>query len=179
VNFNADWRFTLSDVPGAYTPDFNDARWEATGLPHSFSNPYFRAPSFYVGFGWYRKTLSLAAVPAGRRFTLEFEGAFQEAEVYVDGWAASHHRGGYTGFPVGITNFLHPGTNVIAVRVNNNWDATLAPRAGEHVFSGGLYRDSQSDLSSMSATPCYRPLKRLSILPTCEPRQPTGPPRIT
>ena len=141
VNFNADWRFTLGDVPGAQSPDFDDAKWEAIGLPHSFSIPYFRAPSFYVGYGWYRKTLSLPAVPAGRHFSLEFEGAFQEAEVFVNGSAAGRHRGGYTGFPVDITSFLHPGKNVIAVRVNNNWDATLAPRAGEHVFSGGLYRD--------------------------------------
>lgn len=124
VNFNADWRFTLGDVPGAQSPDFDDAKWEAIGLPHSFSIPYFRAPSFYVGYGWYRKMLSLAAVPAGRRFSLEFEGAFQEAEVFVNGSAAGHHRGGYTSFPVDITSFLHPGKNVIAVRVNNNWDAT-------------------------------------------------------
>lgn len=120
---------------------FDDAKWEAIGLPHSFSIPHFRAPSFYVGYGWYRKTLSLAAVPTARRLSLEFEGEFQEAEVFVNGSAAGHHRGGYTGFPVDITGFLHRGKNVIAVRVNNNWDATLAPRAGEHVFSGALYRD--------------------------------------
>jgi len=141
VNFNADWRFMLGDVPGAEGPDLDDSEWQAIGLPHSFSIPYFRSPSFYVGYGWYRKTLSLAAVPAGRRFSLEFEAAFQEAEVFVNGSAAGHHRGGYTGFPVDMTSFLHPGKNVIAVRVNNNWSATLAPRAGEHVFSGGLYRD--------------------------------------
>jgi beta-galactosidase len=29
----------------------------------------------------------------------------------------------------------------VAVRVNNIWDAQLAPRAGEHTFSGGIYRD--------------------------------------
>lgn len=141
LNFNADWRFTLGDISGAQSPEFNDAKWEAVGLPHSFSIPYFRAPSVYVGYGWYRKTVSLAAMPAGRRFSLEFEGAFQDAEVFVNGSAAGHHRGGYTGFPVDITHFLHRGKNVIAVRVNNKWDATIAPRAGEHVFSGGLYRD--------------------------------------
>lgn len=141
VNFNADWRFILGDAPGAQSPDFNDTKWEQIGLPHSFSIPYFRAPSFYVGYGWYRKALSLTAVPAEHRYSLEFEGAFQEAEVFVNGSAAGHHRGGYTGFPVDITRFLHPGKNMIAVLVNNNWDATLAPRAGEHVFSGGLYRD--------------------------------------
>ena len=29
----------------------------------------------------------------------------------------------------------------MAIRVNNNWDARLAPRAGEHTFSGGIYRN--------------------------------------
>ena len=29
----------------------------------------------------------------------------------------------------------------MAVRVNNLWDPRLAPRAGEHTFSGGIYRD--------------------------------------
>ncbi len=141
INFNADWRFKLGDVPGAESPDFDDAKWEPIGLPHSFSIPYFRSASFYVGYGWYRKVLVLPTLPVGRRLSLEFEGAFQEAEVYVNGVKVGHHRGGYTGFPVDLTRAVHPGRNIIAVRVNNNWDPTLAPRAGEHVFSGGLYRD--------------------------------------
>jgi len=33
------------------------------------------------------------------------------------------------------------GDNVVAVRLNNRWNPELAPRAGEHVFSGGIYRD--------------------------------------
>jgi beta-galactosidase/beta-glucuronidase len=141
VSFNADWRFTLGDVPGAQSPDFDDAKWESIGLPHRFSIPYFRSDSFYVGYGWYRKALSLPALPTGRRLSLEFEGAFQEAEVFVNGIAVGHHRGGYTGFPVDITSAVRSGKNVVAVRVNNKWGPTLAPRAGEHVFSGGLYRD--------------------------------------
>ena len=36
---------------------------------------------------------------------------------------------------------LRAGRNLIAVKVDNRWDPTLAPRAGEHVFSGGIYRD--------------------------------------
>jgi hypothetical protein len=141
VNFNAGWRFHLGDVNGADKVDFNDSDWQAVGLPHSFSTPYFQAPEVYVGYGWYRKDLTLKAVPAGRRFSLEFEGAFQRAVVYVNGKKVGDHRGGYTGFPVDITDALHAGRNLIAVRVDNMWDPTLAPRAGEHIFSGGLYRD--------------------------------------
>jgi len=140
-NFNAGWRFHLGDAAGAQAAGYDDAAWQPVGLPHSFSLPYFQAPEVYVGYGWYRKDLTLNAVPAGRRYSLEFEGAFQRAEIYVNGIQVGGHRGGYTGFPVDITQALHPGRNVVAVRVDNIWDPTLAPRAGEHIFSGGLYRD--------------------------------------
>jgi hypothetical protein len=140
-NFNAAWRFHLGDIAGAEKPDFDDRDWQAIGLPHSFSTPYFQAPEVYVGYGWYRKDLDLPAMPMSRRWTLEFEAAFQTADVYVNGRKVGRHRGGYTGFPVDITPALHPGRNVIAVRVDNIWDPTLAPRAGEHIFSGGIYRD--------------------------------------
>ncbi len=141
LNFNADWRFSRGRQAGAESPSYDDRGWDAVGLPHSFSIPYFRAPSFYTGDGWYRKTFALPALTPNRRLSLEFEGAFQDAHVFVNGVAVAHHRGGYTGFPVDITDAIRPGRNVVAVWVNNEWQATLAPRAGEHVFSGGLYRD--------------------------------------
>lgn len=140
INFNADWHFTLGDPQGAEGAGFDDSGWQRVGLPHSFSMPYFQARSFYVGYGWYRKHLELKTAPK-QRYHLEFEGAFQDAQVFVNGIAVGRHRGGYTGFTFDITKALHAGDNVVAVRLNNNWDPTLAPRAGEHVFSGGLYRD--------------------------------------
>lgn len=140
-SFNAGWRFHFGDPAGAQAPGFDDAGWEQVGLPHSFSIPYFQSPAFPVGPGWYRKTLVREPGRRGGQTFLEFEGAFQDAEVYVNGVKLARHRGGYTGFPVNITPALRPGRNIIAVRVSNRWDPTLAPRAGEHVFSGGLYRD--------------------------------------
>ncbi len=141
INFNSDWRFTVGDPSGAAAPQFDDAAWQRVGLPHSFSIPYFQARSFYVGYGWYRKHLTLTERTPGRRYNLEFEGAFQDTQVFVNGTAVGRHRGGYTGFTFDITDALHAGDNLVAVRLNNNWDPTLAPRAGEHVFSAGLYRD--------------------------------------
>ncbi|MCU6501323.1 discoidin domain-containing protein [Rugamonas sp. A1-17] len=141
ASFNAGWRFHLGELAGAEAPDFDDRQWEAVGLPHSFSMPYFQSASFYVGEGWYRKTLTVDKLSASRQTFLEFEAAFQDATVYVNGVRLARHRGGYTGFPVNLTSALRAGRNTIAVRVSNRWDPTLAPRAGEHVFSGGLYRD--------------------------------------
>ena len=142
VNFNREWKFTFGDVKGAEVPGFDDAAWLSTGLPHSFSLPYFGSTSFYTGYGWYRKTIDLPASVRGKRLFLEFDGVFQVAEVFVNGKRVGEHRGGYTGFSFDITDAAVPGApNVAAVRVNNLWDACLAPRAGEHVFSGGIYRD--------------------------------------
>lgn len=141
TNFNVGWHFALGSHAGAEAVNFDDSGWERVGLPHSFSMPYFRAPDFYTGDGWYRKAFTLPALPQGRRLELEFEGAFQDARIFVNGQEVARHKGGYTGFPVDITRAVRRGRNVVAVLVNNDWQPTLPPRAGEHVFSGGLYRD--------------------------------------
>ncbi|MEI8037968.1 MAG: glycoside hydrolase family 2 TIM barrel-domain containing protein [Verrucomicrobiota bacterium] len=141
VNLNREWAFTPGDVKGAEAPGFDDRSWSAVGLPHSFSLPYFAGTDFYTGYGWYRKTLSLPDAAQGKRLFLEFDGVFQVAEVFVNGKRVGEHQGGYTGFSFDITAAAMPGKNVVAVRVNNLWNARLAPRAGEHVFSGGIYRN--------------------------------------
>lgn len=138
--FNRDFRFAFGSNPGAAAPGFDDASWSRTILPHSFSIPYFRSPRFPVGEGWYRKHFTVGET-RGRRYRLEFEAAFQVCDVYVNGRRAGGHEGGYTGFAVDLTPYLKTGDNVIAVRVDNFWRGDLPPRAGEHVFSGGLYRD--------------------------------------
>jgi beta-galactosidase len=142
LNFNRGWKFQLGDRPGAEAVAFNDATWEAVGLPHSFSTPYFAAGNaFYVGYGWYRKQFEAPQSWVGKRVFLEFEAAFQDAEIFVNGTRVGGHQGGYTGFSIDITKALKLGGNVVAVRLNNHWNGQLAPRAGEHVFSGGIYRD--------------------------------------
>lgn len=138
---NPEWSFYRGDLAGAQAVDFQDRHWERIDLPHSFGIPYFGRPGFYVGYGWYRKWLHLEALPPTQRFAIEFEAAFQEAELFVNGRRVGEHLGGYTGFSFDITNHLHPGFNVIAVRLNNMWNPQLNPRAGEHNFNGGIYRN--------------------------------------
>lgn len=40
-----------------------------------------------------------------------------------------------------MSEYLHEGTNVLAAKVDNTWNPQLAPRAGDHNFTGGIYRD--------------------------------------
>ena len=141
IIFNREWKFQLGDHAGAEAAAFDDAKWDDIGLPHSFSMPYFGSSRFYTGYGWYRKHFDVPADWTGKRLFLEFDGAFQDAEIFINGSRITEHKGGYTGFSVDITDAVKAGDNLVAVRLNNNWDAQLAPRAGEHVFSGGIYRD--------------------------------------
>jgi len=141
INFNRDWKFQIGDYPGAEQISFEDATWEAIGLPHTFSLPYFQSPEFYVGYGWYRKQFEIPSSWAGKRLFLEFEAAFQNAEIFLNGTKVGIHQGGYTGFQVDITSAARAGKNVLAVRLNNLWNPRIAPRAGEHTFSGGIYRN--------------------------------------
>lgn len=140
-NLNREWKFRLGDYAGAEDISFNDEGWDRIGLPHSFSIPYFLSEYFYVGYGWYRKEIDIPESYQNKKVSLEFEGAFQEVELYVNGELAGTHQGGYTGFNIDITPHIQVGKNIVAVRVNNLWNPQLAPRAGEHVFSGGIYRD--------------------------------------
>lgn len=138
---NNNWKFMHGDYPDAKNYEFDDSDWYDIGIPHSFGIPYFQENEFYVGFGCYRKILYINEKWIGKHLSLEFQGAFQDAEIYLNGHLAGVHQGGYTAFEIDITHYAVAGENLLFVRLNNLWNPRLAPRAGEHVFNGGIYRD--------------------------------------
>ena len=151
VNINREWKFLMGDHPGAETATYSDVSWTATNLPHSFSIPYFLWKDVYHGYGWYRKSLDLPSSWQGKRVEIEFEGVFIETEVWLNGHFVGRHSGGYTSFAFDLTPYVEYGEaakNVLAVRVNNIWRPDVAPRAGDHQFSGGIYRDVWLNVSS-------------------------------
>lgn len=131
VIWNRGWEFRRGDA----------TEWQACHLPHSFSAPYFLGPDFYTGEGWYRKRLRPEETQCANLF-LDFEGAFQFTDVWLDGVPVGGHRSGYTGFRIDLTPALKRGQEQeVLVRVSNAWDSRTAPRAGEHIFTGGINRD--------------------------------------
>ena len=144
--WNRGWEFRLEDEPGK-------SGWQTVHLPHTFSLPYFMSDSFYTGFGSYRKKLVMPEEWQGKKVFLDCGAAFQVAEVKVNGKTAGRHEGGYTAFRSDLTPFLKPGENWVEVRVDNRWSPRIAPRAGEHTFSGGLYRNVHLHVCS----PVYLP----------------------
>lgn len=128
--FDFDWKFTLTAPAGAEAPGFDDGAWTDVQLPHDWSMtlPYLspqEGGSGSMGFmqgglGWYRKTFAVPAAWRGRRISLEFDGVYHRATVFVNGREAGFHPYGYTAFAYDITDLLEPGReNVVAVRVDH------------------------------------------------------------
>jgi beta-galactosidase len=136
------WQFQRADVPEAVSPTFNDAAWQHVTLPHTWNAPDGEVGgAYYRGPAWYRRVIERPATgDSGRRQFLEFDGATLAAEVWVNGQLAGRHEGGYARFRFDITALLHPGRNLLAVRVDNSALPQVAPLGGDFTIFGGLIR---------------------------------------
>ena len=141
IILNRAWKFSYGDIKEAMNPDYNASCWYDVDIPHTFSLPYFMESEFYTGYGSYRKRITVKKEWLTKELFLEFRGAFQDAEIYFNKTLVMTHKGGYTEFLVPISACVHEGENLLYVRLNNLWNGQIAPRGGEHVFSGGIYRD--------------------------------------
>ncbi|MBU4196453.1 MAG: DUF4982 domain-containing protein [Alphaproteobacteria bacterium] len=148
-----------SPIAEAAKAAFDDSAWTDVQIPHDWAIdlPYDSTPRILApdqddpraahGFhalgrdhpensvGWYRRPLDIPADWAGRRIGLEFDGAFRQVVVFVNGIIVDEHAGGYSPFRIDITDVAQPGRpNWLTVRV----DASL----GEGWFyeGAGLYR---------------------------------------
>ncbi len=89
-----------------------------------------------AGIGWYRKTFTMPARAAGRRVVVEFEGAYMNSEVWLNGEKLGTRPYGYSSFQFDLTPQLKFGgaPNVIAVRVH-------VKQPSSRWYSGaGIYR---------------------------------------
>ncbi len=73
----------------------------------------------YMGKAWYKYTLPIAVLDTNEVYTLLFDGAMSEAEVYVNGQKVCEWPYGYNAFHCDITPLLHAGDNLLSVRLEN------------------------------------------------------------
>jgi beta-galactosidase len=133
VTLPHDWAVTLPfvdnpDYKPSGKPDDEDLR-----AAHGYKPLGREFPDTSVG--WYRKTFALPAADAGKRLSIEFDGAFRDALVMVNGYILGHEESGYSPFRIDITDIANVGgDNLITVRV----DASI----GEGWFyeGAGIYR---------------------------------------
>jgi beta-galactosidase len=146
LSLDANWKFHLGDDwpnalylnkggvnKGPAAANFDDAAWRPLNLPHDWAVelPFDPAADANHGFkpvgpgfpatsvGWYRRTFDLPKTDSTKRIWLQFDGAFRDTTVYVNGWFAGHYESGYYPFRADITDVVRFGQkNTIAARVD-------------------------------------------------------------
>lgn len=124
-NFNPSWKLSVSDPAGAGQPAFDDSAWKPVTLPRAWNEDDAFGKDIVdhsTGVAWYRKRFTLPASAQGQKVFLEFEGARQAAEVYVNGKRIGLHENGINAFGFDLSDALVAGENVVAVRTDNSWD---------------------------------------------------------
>ena len=124
LNFNANWRLEIGDFPKASQSDFDDSMWKRVTLPYAFNgDEAFKKDIVDLTdtVCWYRKTFILSAVDVLGKVFVEFEGARQGADVWVNGQKVGFSDNGVMAFGFDLTPYVKEGENVIAVRCDNSW----------------------------------------------------------
>jgi beta-galactosidase len=149
LKINTGWKFFKGAPAGnPYESGYDDASWTPVCLPHSvdYTEPTQAAEAVsYEGTAWYRTKFQVSGTD--KKYFLEFEGAMQRADVWINGVKAGvHDNSGYTGFSFDITDIISGATDgVCAVKLDNVRSALIPPardgNAPDFFLFSGLYRN--------------------------------------
>src|SRR3984957_9917940 len=132
------------------TTKFDDSKWRDLNLPHDWavelpfvhddeqqSHGYKPLGRRYpeTSIGWYRRTFDIPNEDLGRRITVEFDGGFRSALVFLNGNFIGRNDNGYAPFRFDVSDFLnYGGKNYLVVRM----DASFGD--GWFYEGAGIYR---------------------------------------
>jgi len=148
--------FSKAGIFGFAQLDFDDSGWRTLDLPHDWAvelpfvhddtgagDSQLRSHGYKpIGrrypensVGWYRRAFDIPASDRGRRIVVEFDGAFRDVLVFVNGCFIGRNTNCYTPFGFDLSDYLAYGaTNHIVVRV----DAAFGD--GWFYEGAGIYR---------------------------------------
>ena len=177
ASFNDHWLFLKADPAGAADAAFDDSAWRKLDLPHDwaiegpFDSKYVPSTGGLPIFGvaWYRKHFTIPESGRGQFYSVDFDGAMSNSQVFLNGHEIGGRPYGYSSFELDLTPFLIYGKdNVIAVRLapeiessrwypgagiyRNVWLVTTGP---VHVAHWGTYLTTPN-VSDSSATVALR-----------------------
>ncbi len=139
---SGDFKFT--------TEKFDDSTWRPLNLPHDWAVelPFVKDEELQghgykplgrrypdTSVGWYRRTLEIPESDRGRRIALQFDGAFRDVLVFLNGYFIGRNNNGYAPFRFDVSDFLnYGGKNHLVARV----DASFGD--GWFYEGAGIYR---------------------------------------
>lgn len=147
IDFNIGWKFSLNNDSTAIKEKYDDSKWRMLNLPHDWSiESDFKkdAPATTQGgalpggIGWYRKTFTLPSSAKNKNVSIEFDGVYQNSEVWINGHYLGKRPNGYISFHYDLTPYLKPigEKNVIVVKVDNSQQPNSRWYTGS-----GIYRN--------------------------------------
>jgi beta-galactosidase len=146
LSMDFGWKFSTGDPARAQQVGFDDSAWQPVDLPHDWSiygtfdeNAPAGGGGAYLptGIGWYRKTFAVPDSFKGRQIGVEFDGVYENSDVWINGHWLGKRPFGYISFHYDLTPFLNfnQQPNLLAVRVDNS----VQPNS--RWYSGsGIYR---------------------------------------
>ena len=143
INWDANWQFFRADqeLTLAQAQTHND--WQKVNLPHTAKIEPRVVNDQFQGDAWYKKTISYQTGWQDKRILIDFEGAMNAAEVWLNGEKITQHQGGYLPFSADLTESLKPGDNTLLVRLDNRDNKITGPKPMASLdfnMYGGLYR---------------------------------------
>ncbi|MDE3185485.1 MAG: glycosyl hydrolase 53 family protein [Bacteroidota bacterium] len=136
----------------AINPRFNDSSWRTINLPHDWvvELPFVNSPNFDVmahgykpvgglfpatSIGWYRKRFFIDKKDSAKRISIQFDGIYRDANIWLNGFFIGNNKSGYIGAEYDVSDFIKYGEeNTLVVRV----DATQYE--GWFYEGAGIYR---------------------------------------
>lgn len=149
-SINGTWKFTLTDTPdiqpeGFFSPLFDDSSWGEMPVPglwelngygdpvytntrypwHKFYNSNPPTPPTEQNYtGFYRHTIELPSQWAGRQIYIHIGSATSNVTLYVNGREVGYSEDSKLEAEWDITRYVHPGKNLVAMRINRWCDGS-------------------------------------------------------
>ncbi|WP_111708158.1 glycoside hydrolase family 2 TIM barrel-domain containing protein [Lutibacter citreus] len=144
-DFNFNWKFFKTKDQLAISDISDKNNWQSVKIPHDWAikTPYNQAyqitdstPNLsYIG--WYKKEFTLPKDLKGKNIRIDFDGVYNNAEVYLNGTKITERPYGFSPFSAYISDEINIGEkNTLVVKVDRT-----AFLDGRWYNGAGIYRD--------------------------------------
>lgn len=133
-----------------YKEGFNSSSFHEIPVPSNWAVLGFEEPVYKGSYeqlsteGFYLKRFTLPYEFIDKRVFLDFGGVWQSCDVWLNGQFVDRHEGGFTSFSIDVTDKLHGGDNLLAVRVRQNGRGYMFDIHDDWSL-GGIFRSVRLD----------------------------------